>query len=375
MLDEIDKRYFLMATPAQDVGTISYSDISRSCDICGEGKSYGRKFRLHLYTKETYDNAAIACFNCGYATNLYNYLKDNHPQEFTLYRNEKKSSGFNELKLIALEKNTFDDFEDDSSEQDDYIENDTIDTGLDFSSSANVSIKTEVLKVSEVPEVSGIDIAKNEPILIQPVKGFSPLPQDAIDYINNRGIEVQKDWLYSNKNNKIIFNGSEQTLNEYIIVPLKKGDLWYGFQAIAWKQKKFFVYLVTGNTSFKIENIYFINKEEDVFIMESIYDRLSSGLKNSVAALGSNIHEDRLKELKSPVFCLDNQNIDNKSKEETLKYMMAGYKCFIWPLETPNRIKDFNDLRKEGVPFEKIENMIRKNIYQGISGVIRLKML
>ena len=41
-------------------------------------------------------------------------------------------------------------------------------------------------------------------------------------------------------------------------------------------------------------------------------------------------------------------------------------------MNTTNHIKDFNDLRKLKVPHNKIENMIRKNIYQGI---IRLKLL
>jgi DNA primase len=111
-----------------------------------------------------------------------------------------------------------------------------------------------------------------------------------------------------------------------------------------------------------------------VYIFESIYDRLSSGLKNSVAVLGSNLHEDRIKELKTPVFCLDNTLVDEKAKEETIKYLKQGYKALIWP-NGSEKFKDTNDLRKIGVPYEKISKMILNNIHQGIAGTIRAKMI
>ncbi len=163
-------------------------------------------------------------------------------------------------------------------------------------------------------------------------------------------------------------------LSEYIIIPLTMDNKWFGFQALAWKQKKFFVYLVTGNTSWKVENWDDINKDEPVYIFESIYDRLSSGIENSIAVLGSNLHEDRLKELKQPIFCLDNFRIDDKAYEETLSYSLKGCKTFIWP-KGSEKFKDTNDLRKIGVPYDKISNMITNNIYSGLPAQTRLKLI
>ena len=312
-----------------------------------EGNSWKRKHRLHLYTKPSYEVPAVHCWNCGYSSNLYGYLKEFHPSTFPLYVKAKRGEGFLELKMKYRE--------------DEIDEIDEIDVGLNLSNKDGVTI----------PETNE-DASK--PILIEPIGNLSSPPKEAIDYIEGRGLKFQDNWLYSDKNNKIRFNNMDVLLSDFIVIPLTIEGKWFGFQALAWKQKQFFIYLVTGNSSWKIENWDNVDKSAEVFIMESIYDRLSTGILNSVAALGSNIHIDRLKELDNPIFCLDNQNVDDKSKEETLKYLELGYKCFLWPTNTPENIKDFNDLRKKGVPEVKIENLIRNNIYSGISGIVRLKM-
>ena len=97
-------------------------------------------------------------------------------------------------------------------------------------------------------------------------------------------------------------------------------------------------------------------------------------VQNVVAQLGANLGEDRINELKEPIFCLDNQYVDEKSKEETLKYLEKGYKCFIWP-KAATKFKDTNDLRKINVSFDKIANMIKLNIHFGMKGILKMKML
>jgi len=381
-LSEIDKRYFIMAIGYADIGNIGESDISATCPVCNEGKSRGRKHRFHLYIKETYDNASLACFNCDYSANMFSFLKDHSPAEYVLYKNEVRGQNFTELKMKNLSTNkesSIDDFDIESGldfSSSDIIENNiikdneqdmpttkkdinSISTGLDFS--CNTIEKTIIKDTSE------------KPILIEPVKGFIKLPEEAIEYIRSRGIEQKDNWLYSPLKNKILFNGVKQELSEYIIIPLTIDNKWYGFQALAWKQKKFFVYMVTGNSGWKVWNWDNINKDEPVYIFESIYDAISSGLDNVIAQLGANLGEERLKQLKQPIFCLDNFRVDDKAREELLKYSELGYKVFIWP-EGSEAFKDTNDLRKIKVPYEKIADMINKNIYSGIRAQIRLKL-
>lgn len=424
-LEEIDSRYFMMVMNGE-IGTIGDADISASCPICNEGKSYGRKKRFHLYIKDSYDSANVKCFNCGYSSNMYGFLKEHHPSEFQLYQNEKRGSSLNELKMSFG-------FEEESKEskkskkfkepQESIIDTSQISSGLDFSvkepkeskESKNVEKPKEIkvdenlneghdekaLSASEIGMFSsGLDFGSftpsdpsdpsevkkvekpkvDEPInedgvfVIPPVKGFTELPQEAIDYIRKRGIEPQENWLYSPKNNKVMFNKAKTILSEFIIIPLTKGNKWYGFQALAWKHKQFFVYMVTGNSGHKHWNFYNVDKTKEVFIFEGVYDAMSSGLENSIAQLGANLGEESLKELEKPIFCLDNQHVDEKAKEETLKYLELGYSAFIWP-EGADKFKDTNDLRKINVPYEKIANMITNNVNKGMKAVLKMKMM
>ena len=356
-----------MVTPSEYIGSVKDSDISKSCDICMEGKSYGRQHRLHLYIKPGYGQSVIKCFNCGYSTNLYNYLKENHPNEFPLYKQERLGNNFKELQMENLHKK---EVEDEIKEVEDewgveipnIITPDTPDTS-EASDTPNTIIESSKQSLPGYHTLS----------LISPIEEFSSLPPEVVSYITSRGIEPKDNWLYAPKNTKIKFNGVNQTLNEYIIIPLTYGDKWYGFQALAWKQKRFFVYMLLGNSGFKVWNWDHINKDEPVYIFESIYDAISSGKPNIIAQLGANLSEERLKELKHPIFCLDNQNVDEKSQEETLKYLEAGYKCFIWPKGSEN-FKDTNDLRKVKVPYEKISEMIDNNIYEGMEGILKIKL-
>ena len=414
-LDEIDKKYWMMVHPYDTIGNVGPSDISVCCPICNEGGSWMRKHRLHLYIKPSYDNAAVKCFNCEYSTNLFGYLKENHPREFSLYANEKRGAGLKTLKTLFKDDAKEDENDDQEKGMDEIP---TFDTGLNFDQKPVQTVQKidtqnhqntqntqdnqdgheeKALSADEIMSFSsGLDFgtpstpstpstpkALDAPMndgglfLVPEPAGFTDMPsgpEGPSGYIENRGIEVQSDWRYSPKGNKIKFNGAIQTLSEYIIIPLKKGDLWYGFQALAWKEKRFFVYMVTGNSGHKAWNFYDIDKEKPVYIFESIYDAMSSGLDNVIAQLGANLGDDRIQELKEPIFCLDNQRCDQKAHEETLKYLERGYKCFIWP-EGSERFKDTNDLRKLKVPYEKIANMITSNVHQGMMGILKMKMI
>jgi len=340
MIEDIDKRYFLQVSPTQDIGYIKPTDISKSCDICGEGKSYGREYRLHLYMKSSYEIPAVKCFNCGYSSNLYGYLKENHSSEFMNYMKEKRDETFNDLTTI---KDSYNDLE----------------------------ISKETKEIIEIPIIKQNTLL--EPFnLIDPIPNLSKLNEASISYLKGRGLEPKDDWLYAEKGTKFMFNDVEIYLNDYIIVPLTYKNKWYGFQAIGYIEKRFFVYLLDGNDGYKVWNWFNINPNEPVYIFESIYDAMSSGLDNVIAQLGSSLGEDRLKELKEPIFVLDNHNIDETANRETLNYIKAGYKVFIWSTKIPLKFKDTNDLLKAGVNMDKIKKLILGNIFQGFEAEVRL---
>jgi len=399
-LDEIDKKYWMMVHPYDTIGNVGPSDISVCCPICNEGGSWMRKHRLHLYIKPSYDNAAVKCFNCEYSTNLFGYLKENHPREFSLYANEKRGAGLKTLKTLFKDDAKEDENDDQEKGMDEIP---TFDTGLNFDQKPVQKIDTQntqdnqdgheekALSTDEIMSFSsGLDFgtpsapkALDAPMndgglfLVPEPAGFTDMPsgpEGPSGYIENRGIEVQSDWRYSPKGNKIKFNGAIQTLSEYIIIPLKKGDLWYGFQALAWKEKRFFVYMVTGNSGHKAWNFYDIDKEKPVYITESVYDSMSLCKDNVIAQLGAQLGDNLLKQLKKPIFILDNFRIDETAYRETMKYAELGYDVFIWPENIPEYIKDFNDIKKRGGTCSQINKLIDNNIYGGMTAVLKLKL-
>lgn len=344
-ISEIEKKYWQLAHSASDLGSFTPTDYACRCDICGDSATSRSKRRLHLYIKTGFDSASIHCWNCDYTGNMYSYLREYHPTLFSQYKNENQSQGFNRLVVEVQEKK--------ASSKPLVIEN--FMEGTDAATPAAIPEAPKPQKL-----VQGIPLPK-----------ISDFP-DAVAYLNNRGIEPKNDWLYST--GTLVFDGRTFNLTDYIVIPLTwDNGLWYGFQALAYKKKDFRVVLLPENIGWKVWGWASIKKDAPVYIFESIFDAISSGYDNVLAQMGAQLGVDRLKELKTPIFCLDNQNIDATAKTESLKYLREGYKVFLWP-KGSEKFKDANDLRKIRVPYNRIQNMIDNNIFQGMEGVLKIKM-
>jgi hypothetical protein len=146
------------------------------------------------------------------------------------------------------------------------------------------------------------------------------------------------------------------------------GETLFAFSGRHTDRKLFYIH--SKNEAFKVFNIFNVNLKENVFIFESIID--SYTVDNSIASLGSDISENILKMIQKPVFCLDN---DNTGRIKTLKYLQKGYKCFIPPVTFS--YKDFNEAICNGWTKERLEQLVKDNIYEGFGGVtiINLRMI
>lgn len=349
-LDPINVKYWRLAHSPNDLGVETHADFPCHCDICGDGKNPNSK-RLHLFTKSTFNGDAVKCWNCGWTGNMWSYLSENHPALYTQYKRDKQSESFNEILTIHKLEEEKKEPTEAETEMPEKI-------SLDFGESLNVSNfsnnepRPQLEKAIDLPKLSNY--------------------HEAMTYIRNRGIEPNDDWLYST--GKVSFGGKEYSLQDYIIIPLLWHDgRWYGFQALAYKKKDFRVVLLPDNTGWKVWNWNNIDKTKPVYIFESIYDAISSGFDNVIAQLGASISQERLNELSEPIFCLDNQLIDEASIRESGNYLEKGYKVFLWP-KGSSKFKDTNDLRKRNVPYDLIQKMITNNIYEGMQGVLKLKM-
>jgi hypothetical protein len=363
MLKEIDKRYFLQVSPNSQIKSQSSTDISKDCDVCGDTRG-----RLHLHTKSSWsDKAIVKCFNGGCPlhdepTNMIGYLSRYHLTEFQAYKRETFDERLDDLASIGKSIRI--------------DENEVYNTNEDYEEDSDDELLRAFYRLEN--EQKGI-FFKEPPKLCNPIENLTDLPNEAIEYLKSRGLDPLNDWKFSPKNNRFIFDNKEVYLSEFIIIPLIYQEQWYGFQALAYKKKDFRVYLLEGNDGYKVWNYFNINPKERVYIFESIYDALSSGLDNIIAQMGANISPLRLQEFKDNdveiVFVLDNQRIDYASYNESLKYLNQGYKVFIWDKKTPIGIKDTNDMLKLGIKKEQIKDMIQSRIFKGIEGIVQLKLL
>jgi len=88
-----------------------------------------------------------------------------------------------------------------------------------------------------------------------------------------------------------------------------------------------------------------------------------------IDSLGAKIPDDRFRELKNPIICLDT---DKTGLTNSLKYAKKGHTIFI----KPNHIKgkDLNEI-KINHPDIDILALIQENSFKGIAASVRIKPL
>jgi hypothetical protein len=320
MLDSINIKYWQLAHTSDELGYHRDNDYTSRCDICGDSSSNKNKKRLHLYRKNGYDNDSIKCFNCDYTGNMYAYLRDYHPDLFNSYKQEIQQD-----KLGSLG------------------------TGIKNLLVVRAVQKTNTLFTFDKPD-EFIDIQYS-------IEGLK--------YITSRGFPNLKCYF---SRGEVNLRDKKVKLENYIIIPLLENNKWYGFYSRSINSKTFYTYLPEENSGWKIWNWFSINKKEPVYIFEAIFNAMSSGLKNSIAVLGSDLDDNRLKELSTPVFCFDN---DETGRKKALKYTEMGYKVVILHRDIKD---DFNDMFKKGMKAEQISELILNNTYSGLKAKILLKV-
>jgi len=343
MLGDLEREYFLKTQLAGDKpAKITPRDIAIGCPICREGKSFGRKQRCHLYEKYGLNEPLVHCFNCGWHSNLKNYLKQVDKSLYEEYKRRKKS-----IFLEKIRKNT--------SKNEKQKLNNNEERKITPHSENNHSIP-------ETPKVLFDELQ------LCFKKNVKPL----FDYLEKRGLKKFAHlFRYSDKN--IFLNNKTLPIKESIIIPLWYKDKIYGFQARKTKEKFFYTFLPEENSGLKVWNYFNVKRDKPVFIFESVFDALSSGLplENIIAGLGAEIPEHIIKTLKYPIFAFDNPFMDTKAREKYLQ-LIDRYHCVIWGKDL--KVKDFNELLQFW-DFEQIKNYILKNVKKGLKAKLMLEIL
>lgn len=327
MLDRIDIKYFKLAVGMDAIGKETMVDIAARCPICGDSRSNKRMKRLHLYTKGTVTN--VNCFNgdCPcHNKSFYSFLKEFFPALLNQYKRENFGNTMEKLAKGETE-DVFGSFK-----------------------------KEEPKKESEV--------------LIHDLTQYLHKIEDhpeALEYLNGRGFNYKGQygqWYFGFQDLKI--GEITYKITDAIVIPLYYNDQMYGFYSRSIKDKTFYTYMHDANIGYKIWNWFNINKESPVFIYEGIFDAIAGGLPNSIALMGAKIPEERLNELKHPVFVLDN---DKTGLLNGLSYAKRA-QVYIQPDKYEE--KDMNELMLNH-PEINVSDIIQSNLFSGISAEVRIK--
>lgn len=328
MLNSINVKYWELCHTSSELGPHRNSDYSARCDICGDSKKRKNLKRLHLYTKDSYSGDSIKCQNCSYTGTMYAYLRDYHPNLVSAYAQEV---GMTKIQML----------------------------------------KESITRIEQVVKKNTLYTFERPSELVNPTK-------DVVEYLKSRGFtkEILSNHTYNGfkvlLSQGMLHLGKEKdkvvNLKDYIVIPLLEGDKWYGFYSRSIREKIFYTYLPDENTGYKLWNWFGVNKKDKVYIFEAIFNALSTSLPG-VACLGSDIDETKLKELSKPIFVFDN---DSTGREKSLKYAKKGHQVFIWPTEIKQ--KDVNDLLRDGMTVEEIDELIINNIFEGIVAVTKLTL-
>jgi DNA primase len=321
LLSYTDVKYFKLSVGQDRIKKETDSDISAKCPLC-----HDKEPRLHLYEKD--GTVLVHCFrgNCGHHSNLWNFIKLNSPALIDSYKRET----FGEV-MASLSS---------------------------YSSSALQVKEKNKVNITTVESLRG---------LFLPLENSS----EGLEYLSKRLIKYNSEtfgeWFYGFQD--LIIDDILYKITGSIIIPLYNEDKEiYGFYSRSTSSKNFITYNHQDNIGFKVWNWFNIDKELPVYIFEGIFDAISSGKKNIIALLGAKLPDERLKELKNPVFCLDN---DKTGFKNSIYYAEQGCNVYIQPDEFFE--KDLNEIKKNN-PSLDISKLISDNLYSGVSALIRLKM-
>jgi len=328
MLDPVNVKFFKFAV-GSDIGKEGVNDVSSRCIICGDSQKNKHMKRLHLYRKSSYKEDRVACFNCGWHSNMYGFLKETNSNLFDQYRAEKRQDSFNSMKRKKEPQ-----------------------PSIEF----EYKVKQK-LKLFDVPD-EFIQAKDNK---------------NASDYLKKRMVP-EEDFFYSESGFEL--HGDYRPIGGCIITPLwysREDEILYGFQARSIEGKTFYTYIPEQNTGMKVWcGIDFQYEGDLILVSESVFDSKSMGISNENigAILGSTDNDHFDENYKYVIYCLDNQHHDHTSKKRTKQLLKSGKHVFVWPKQVV--YKDFNEMLTSGVELSTIKEMITSNVYDGMKGLSKL---
>lgn len=314
----------------------SSNTYEAGCPICREGNSWNRKRRLYYLPTDH----VICCHNCGWYGDTLKWIIEVSGQSYTDIVHEINKNEFNVVDINALSaqrpalpdvpalpKDSINLFSKEQIEF--YSDNKVVQTALSYIQSRRLG--------TAINRPPALYLSLSDPVH------------------KNRLI------LPSYENNKVVY---------YQTRSLLEGD----------DRPKYLSKMSSDRNVFGVENVTDIYPY--IYIFEGPID--SFFVENGVAIYGiqekskhsltTNQHEILSKMYyMSKIWVLDNQHVDDASKQKSKILLQKGEKVFIWP-RGMEQFKDFNEMCVNYKLDEISQKFIETNTYSGTDAILKLSL-
>ena len=314
--------------------------IQVSCPICNEGNS---PYKARGFILGNDDSRGYNCFNCGESMSFYNFLKE---QNETLAKQFYKETRLNRFKP-ELDSNV-----------DEVFGKGNLNKALD---ELYKPYNPYNLIYKEFNCMYFTTTKDNEQITIE--LEIEDLNEDCISYLQGRGFKEDdyKEFKYCPSRNDIV-------------IPFfldRSKNLIYGLQSRNLVNKVFHNNFFDNPKITNLEMLMKLPKGSDLYGVESEFDRLSTGIYNSVAVLGSTISDNIIDLIKEYNFIVCN-DADIPGDTKAMNLAKEGYNVLIHQ-DAMYQFKDFNQLLQLGQSKENIEKYIKDNIQSNKRAYLMLR--
>lgn len=305
--------------------------IQVSCPICNEGNS---SYKARGFILTDGDTQGYNCFNCDTKGTFYSFLKEqNESLAKQYYKETRLNRGIQDKHLDNKVDEVFGKAD----------INKTLDEIYKPYNPYNLVYK-------EFTCMYFTTTKNNEQITIE--LEIEDLNEECISYLQGRGFKEDdyKDFKYCPSRNDIV-------------IPFfldRSKNLIYGLQSRNLINKIFHNNFFENPKITNLEMLMKLPKGSKLYGMEAEFDRLSTGISNSVAVLGSTISNNMKDILKDYEYIVCN-DADLPGDSKALQLANDGFKVLVHQNQM-YQFKDFNQLLQLGQSKDNIKKYIEDNV-------------
>ncbi|HET8687018.1 MAG TPA: hypothetical protein VFM18_10190, partial [Methanosarcina sp.] len=285
------------------------------CNVCGDSVKNQFKRRAYFYVTKSGDSYGFQCHNCNASHSLYTFIQLKFPEMLNAYRLEK--------------------FTNKSS-------NHVLEEAIPFK-------KLEVVFDDVIP----LDFLPKDHSAVRYLLEDRKLPEELLEKF--LFVEKYVEWLKKTTHDDLHYKEHSR-----ILIPFEddKGNI-YRYIARSYDCDISAKYLYTDiDQGSPFYNWYHVDPSKKVYVVEGAIDSML--LPNSIAIGNAKYARGDFTNFADYVIIPDNESRSPQIVKSVEKAVLAGLNVCIWPRYLG---KDINDMYKNGVSIDTIQNMIDENTY------------